>query len=94
MYICLTVSSHLPDSFMSLSHGVHLLDSFMSLSHGVHLLANRRLTALFNGVNQNYLKLNVCKTKEMLIDFRRNKNVSDFVVIKELRSSEWRHTSI
>ena len=31
---------------------------------------------------QNYWELNVCKTKETAIDFRRNIPVSDFVVIK------------
>ena len=51
------------------------------------------IDSLVQWCDQNYLELNVCncKTKEMLIDFRPPPYC---VVSKELRSSEWRHTSI
>jgi len=44
--------------------------------------------------DQNNQELNVCITKEMSIDFRRNLQVPDFVLIKGVEANLLRHTSI
>ena len=54
----------------------------------MHTHFRQEIDSFVQWCDQNYLKLNVCKTKEMLIDVRRNKNVSDLLSLKELRSSE------
>ena len=45
-------------------------------------LYHKQIENFVNWCDKNYLYLNVCKTKEMCIDFRKNKRCSKPVYIK------------
>ena len=54
----------------------------------------QEIVSFVDWCDSNHLVLNVTKTKEMVIDFRKQTKAPDLIVVKEKRCRESRHFQI